>query len=360
MRVIQLVDSLEAGGTERMAVNLANALTTRVEVSALCTTRAEGPLKARVSTQVMYLFLDKRSVLDMRAWKRLYNFLKRHRIDLIHAHSSSYALAIMMKWLLPELKIVWHDHYGESEHLEQRSLQPLKFLSCNFSGSIAVNTTLRTWHQDVLNLSEVLLLSNFVSLAEEGAKETVLNGTEGKRIVCLANWRPQKDLLNLLKVFELLYEHHPEWSLHLVGKQFQNHYEIQIRSEIKGMEARNAVHVYGSVTDINHVLAQASIGILSSRSEGLPLSLLEYGQAALPVVVTDVGDCGQVVVDEQSGRLVPAEDSTSLLKALLQLLEQPEKATLYARNLNKTVKEQFSEAACMDSLLSFYKRLQVP
>jgi hypothetical protein len=129
MRILQLVDSLEAGGTERMAVNLANALASRLEYSALCTTRAEGPLKELLQPEVDYLFLNKGSKVDVGAWKRLHGFLKRNRIDLLHAHSSSYGLAVVMKCLLPGLQVVWHDHYGQSEFLSQRPLQPLKVLA---------------------------------------------------------------------------------------------------------------------------------------------------------------------------------------------------------------------------------------
>ena len=49
------------------------------------------------------------------------------------------------------------------------------------------------------------------------------------------------------------------------------------------------IQIAGSVVDTSSLLASADIGVLSSIFEGLPLSLLEYGLAGLPVVVTDVG-----------------------------------------------------------------------
>jgi hypothetical protein len=61
MRILQLIDSLEAGGAERM-VNYANALTQQIECSGLVCTRKEGALKNQLDSKVAYLFLDKNTL----------------------------------------------------------------------------------------------------------------------------------------------------------------------------------------------------------------------------------------------------------------------------------------------------------
>jgi glycosyltransferase involved in cell wall biosynthesis len=357
MRILQLVDSLEAGGTERMAVNLANALASRLEYSALCTTRAEGPLKELLQPEVDYLFLNKGSKVDVGAWKRLHGFLKRNRIDLLHAHSSSYGLAVVMKCLLPGLQVVWHDHYGQSEFLSQRPLQPLKVLARFFSGSIAVNTRLKDWHHKVLGLQRVLYLPNFVSPTAPNHQITSLKGQGGKRIICLANWRPQKDHITLLQAFDIFGGQHPDWSLHLVGKHFGDAYEAEVRKCIADLKLWDRIFVYGSVKDVAHVLAQASIGVLSSRSEGLPLSLLEYGQSRLPVVVTSVGDCGMVVEDLVHGLLVAPGDPAALAEALKELISEETRRKVFSEALQKRVLQEFSEEASLDTLIRFYREL---
>src|SRR5690606_1386313 len=112
MRVLQLIDSLRPGGAERMAVNYANGLASRIDASFLCCTRMEGLLKEQLSPEVGYLFLDKKSVFDRKAFLLLKRFIKENRIDLIQAHSSSFFLAVLIKMSLPGIKLVWHDHYG--------------------------------------------------------------------------------------------------------------------------------------------------------------------------------------------------------------------------------------------------------
>ncbi|MBC8643962.1 hypothetical protein H9W95_07615 [Flavobacterium lindanitolerans] len=56
MRVLQLIDSLEAGGAERMAVNYANGLANRIAFSALAVTRKQGILKEQLDKAVLYTF----------------------------------------------------------------------------------------------------------------------------------------------------------------------------------------------------------------------------------------------------------------------------------------------------------------
>ncbi|MNS17676.1 hypothetical protein D3C72_493560 [compost metagenome] len=112
MKILQLIDSLEAGGAERMAVNYANSLGSRIEFSALAATRKEGPLKERLNENVSYLFLERKRTFDLKAVSKLKKFIKEQQIQIIHAHGTSFFLAVLLKLTYPKIKIVWHDHHG--------------------------------------------------------------------------------------------------------------------------------------------------------------------------------------------------------------------------------------------------------
>jgi hypothetical protein len=129
MRIVQIIDSLEAGGAERMAVNYANALAKKITFSGLVTTRKEGVLKNQIDSQVPYLFLEKQNSIDRKAVFKLRKFIKNNNIEIIHAHSSSFFIAVLVKLTLPKLKIIWHDHYGISQDLSFRKNPVLKFSS---------------------------------------------------------------------------------------------------------------------------------------------------------------------------------------------------------------------------------------
>ena len=117
MRIVQIIDSLEIGGAEKMAINYANALSQSVEFSGLVATRAEGNLKSQLHHSVSYLFLKKKSTLDIAAVLRLKKYCKEHKVDYLQPHSSSYFLAMLVKLVYPKIGIIWHDHNGLSEFI---------------------------------------------------------------------------------------------------------------------------------------------------------------------------------------------------------------------------------------------------
>ena len=90
MRILQIIDSLEIGGAEKMAVNYANALCGKIEFSGLVATRKEGNLKRHVNKQINYLFLNRKKTFDIKALLLLRAYCVQHKIQCLHAHSSSF------------------------------------------------------------------------------------------------------------------------------------------------------------------------------------------------------------------------------------------------------------------------------
>ncbi|HRN99546.1 MAG TPA: glycosyltransferase, partial [Flavobacterium sp.] len=195
MRIVQIIDSLETGGAERMAVNYANALTRKIEFSGLVATRAEGGLRHMIEPEVQYLFLQKKRTIDLKATARLLRYCQDNRIDMIHAH-----------------KLVWHDHNGMSESLSNREYFPLNICSLMFVGIIVVNHQLKEWARRKLHCPNILYLSNFTYKVQNPQQITKLMGTTGKRVLMLANLREQKDHFMLVKVARLIKTTHPDWT----------------------------------------------------------------------------------------------------------------------------------------------------
>jgi len=354
MKVLQLIDSLEAGGAERIAVTYANSLSKHVN-SYLCATRVEGILLETIEKEVGFFFLKKKNAMDFKAIFLLKKYIKDNHITIIHAHSSSFFLAGMMKILNYKLKIVWHDHYGDSENLNNRSYAVLKVISFLFSTIIAVNTKLEKWAKDNLHCNNVVYLSNFVSDSVDFKKETYLKGEDGKRIVCLANLRAQKDHLNLLNAFLKIIKEHPNWTLHLVGKNFNDDYSKSIFEFIEANKIKESVFVYGTCSDVSYILSQSSIGVLSSKSEGLPVALLEYGYATLPVVTTNVGECATVIDHEKNGLIVTSEDPTSLYNGLHKLIINQKLSYKLAKEFKRHITKNYTASSLVNKVLKMYQ-----
>lgn len=356
MRILQLIDSLRPGGAERMAVNYANALAKRIDGSHLCCTRMEGLLQSQLSSDVGYIFLNKKHTLDIKAFFKIRDYIKENRINLIQAHSSSWFLALLIKLSLPKVKLVWHDHYGRD--LRQRKSGLLKGFSGYFDGIISVNENLKEWAVMNLNLSynEVRYFRNFFpsrTIASSLSETICLLGEKKSfKIVCVANLRPQKNHINLLQAIKLLPDE-VNCSLHLVGKDEENNYSAEVKKYIKENFLKNSVFLYGEQEKVMSLLKQADLGVLSSSSEGLPLALLEYGHAGLPVVCTRVGQCAEVVEDK--GKVVPPENSEKLAEAMLYYLENETQRIKDSAGFQEKVVREFSEEAVVPEVIFFLR-----
>ncbi len=352
MKILQLIDSLRPGGAEKMAVNIANGLLAYVEGSYLCCTRQEGLLREQLKPEVGYVFLNKKSSLDPRAILKLRKFITENKIDVVHAHSTSYFLAGLLKISGGNFKLIWHDHYGESEFLEKREFKILKQFSRLFDGIISVNTTLKNWAVEKLECKNVIELKNFIPKSENISLSAIkLKGADTDfKIICVANLRPQKDHLNLLRAFELL-DLNLAVSLHLIGEDPKTDYSASVLKELESSPISHKIHYYGSQPEIIPLLQQADLGVLSSRSEGLPLALLEYGIAGLPVVCTNVGQCAEVI--NNYGKIVKKENSKMLYKGISAYLNERMKMKEEASLFQQEVTKNYSEKVMLKKYMKF-------
>lgn len=356
-RIVQLIDSLDVGGAERMAINYANALHKETGFSGLVATRREGGLKDQINPGVAYLSLERKKTIDFKAALRLKKFCKAHDVSYLQPHSSSYFTALMVKLIYPKISIIWHDHNGLSEFLSSRKSIALKIGSLFFKGIVVVNYQLKNWAQRELNCKHVLYLPNFTNFQENTTAETILKGSSGKRILCLANLRDQKNHFLLIRVASLLKNSHPDWTFHLVGKDFNDEYSVQLNAAIAQSQLQETVFLYGSRTDSGAIINQTDIAIMTSKSEGLPVALLEYGLYKKPVVVTGVGEIPLIVKNGINGFLVPSDDEKSFHKALTDLIEDNTLQFKFGEALFDTIAKNHTEAAIIKQYLNWLETL---
>jgi glycosyltransferase involved in cell wall biosynthesis len=316
VKVLQLIDSLEPGGAERMAVNLANALFEQGCEPHLMATRCGGALEQTVNPSVPVVILNKKHTMDEGALKRAIRYVKNNAITIVHAHTTSYFFATLLKINVPNIRLIWHEHHGFREHTTVWNNKALYCCSYFFSAIVTVNETLQTWCRKNLKAKTVAFLPNFVLQQKDG----VPSGTEKKTIVCLANLKAPKNHLNLIRAFSIVAAQFPDWSLHLIGRDFDDRYTSDIKNYLRENDLWDKVLLLGSRDDIPVVLQQASIGVIASDSEGLPMALLEYGMAGLAVVTTDVGQCREVVSNH--GLVVPPNDPKALSEAIMTYIDQ--------------------------------------
>lgn len=353
MRILQIIDSLDIGGAEKMAVNYANSLAVAIEFSGLVATRKEGHLKTQIHSNVDYLFLRKKKTIDLPAIFRLRKYCKANKINYLQAHSSSFLTAFLVKLTLPGIKIIWHDHNGLSEFISNKKSMVLQFCSYFFKGIVVVNYQLKNWAEKTLHCKNCIYLPNYTILNTSEQKETLLLGNQGKKIVCLANFRFQKNHFLLIDVAKKLKISHPDWSFHLIGKDFNDDYSAKIKQAVADNILENTVFIYGSKTDTQNIIEQSDIAILTSQSEGLPVALLEYGMNKKPVVATKVGEIPMIIKDGINGRIVDNYDDEAFYHALTDLIDDQEMRIGVGNQLFETIVENNSETAVIKNYLNW-------
>ena len=361
--VMHLVDTLEIGGAERVAVNLANVLPRdRYRVS-LCTTRRDGPLAATVAGDVGRLRLQRTCRFDPFAVARLVKFVRDHEIRLLHAHGTAVFLARLAASFPPFPKVIWHDHFGRF-FIEEQPAWLYRPVTRGIAGVITVNEALAEWARRCLRVPEnrVWYVPNFVMptnhLAAPNQQEAVaLPGDPDGRIVCVANVRPVKDHPTLLAAMAIVRQQAPHAHLLLVGQTPDQRYHNAIRREITERGLEGHVTILGPRTDVPAILSACAIGVLSSASEGLPLALIEYGTAGLAAVATAVGQCADVLDQGRAGVLVRPRAPAELADALLSLLGAPSRRTALGARLRRHVEDLYSPQRAVRQICEIYQRI---
>jgi glycosyltransferase involved in cell wall biosynthesis len=324
--VMNLVDSLAVGGTERTAINIVNYLPAEKFRPILCTTRKEGPQADLVASRVTRLRLQRNGPMsNISALRELVRFIEKNEVRILHAHSSCVFLARLAKRLTRGTVLIWHVHRGGAAH-EKWGVLPYGMVASGVDAAVTANGDLQAWVRDRYRIrrDRVWYIPNLASAPPEaGVQSLELPGRTGSRIVCVANIRPEKDHPTLIRAMGIVRDRHPEAHLILVGVPLIPRAVHQLEHEIETGNLQQNVTYLGHRPDAQLIMRACDIGVLSSVSEGLPVSLLEYGMARLPVVATAVGQNADVVAQGDAGLLVPQRSPEALAEALNKLLDAP-------------------------------------
>jgi glycosyltransferase involved in cell wall biosynthesis len=104
-------------------------------------------------------------------------------------------------------------------------------------------------------------------------------------------------------------------------------------------------------------LARATIVLMPSRWEGLPVVGVQAAMMARPIVGSDIRGLGEAVLSGQTGTLVTLDDPNALAEASLDLIENPERAVAFGNAARRHALDLFDSARLMDAYESLYRRL---
>ncbi len=341
-----------------MAVNLVNGIPRDRFSPHLCTTRRSGPLERLVAAHVGRLRLDRRYRLDILAVRDLVRYIRDNDISIVHAHGSTIFTAGAAAQFARRVSIVWHLHYGTLAS-EQRNGWPHRLVSRRIRTVIAASEPLADWAQSALRWTSdrVRYVPNFSCLPSTPASPATLPGVDGCRVVSVANLVREKDHKTLVRAMQIVTATLPSAHLILVGAGDEHGCARIVREAIHAAGLTNSVSVLGQRMDVEAILRGCDVGVISSFSEGLPLALLEYGQAALPAVTTAVGQCVDVVDGGRCGVVVPPRAPAALASAIVRLLRDPDERRRLGCLLQQRVRTHFAPDKVIAQVSEIYEHL---
>jgi glycosyltransferase involved in cell wall biosynthesis len=178
--------------------------------------------------------------------------------------------------------------------------------------------------------------------------------SDAKVLLCVANFRPQKNQPLLLRAFDraVLAGGLADWHLVLVGQDATERPGCEQLAS--SLPSRQQIHFAGKRTEAAAWMSEANAFVLSSDEEGLPLALLEAMRAGLPAVVTAVGGMPQVVTP-QTGIVVPRGDEAALANALLQIAGDHQLRLKMGAATRARFLQHYTQDAMLDQLETLYK-----
>ena len=353
-KVFYLLDSLNVGGTETQAVELALRLpASDYEITMGCL-RAEGPLLEKlkgsaVSVREFHPAGGLDSPAGLYQVLRLAAYLRRERFDVVHTHDLwSNLMGVMPARLagVPAIVSSRRDlaHFDWYQGKRRHWLRRIQ----NLSGVVLANATpIRDAliSEDGFAPEKLRVIHNgvdtekFQRAQRDRARLFPDLGNE-KLVVLVGNMHSDvKGHPWLISAGPAVVREFPEVRFVLAG---DGELRSQFEAQLAQFGLQNKFMFLGRRGDIPEILASCDVAVLPSRAEGLPNAVLEYMAAGLPIIASRVGGNSELVQDGVTGLLVPAENADALAGALLQLSRDPGRARQIGNNGQQFAVENFS------------------
>jgi glycosyltransferase involved in cell wall biosynthesis len=360
---MQVVHSLQLGGSERLACDLARSLDPGKVQSSVCAIDLDGPLGEELAQAGLpFYVMGREPRLDCRLIPRLYSLFRHTGTQVVQTHHLTQLIYAGLGARLAGAALVHveHDYFSLAAPRRKRLLRGLGRL-CHRVVAVGDEIGHFLTRQVGLRASRVMVIPNGVDLARYSptprVRRDALGLPLGRRLVGhVGRLDPLKDQPSLLRAFRLVAAEHPDTHLVIAG-------DGPLRGDLEQLAAslgiRERVLLLGSRGDVADLLPHFEIFVMASLSEGLPLSILEAMACARPVVATGVGDIPGTVQDGVSGVIVPPGRPEGLAAALSGLLTSSARAAAFGHAGRLAAERRFSFRSTVQQYEALYRSLPV-
>ncbi|MGO9273317.1 MAG: glycosyltransferase [Terriglobia bacterium] len=317
-RIVHVTFGLDVGGQEKLLVELARHADRDRFALTFVSLGHRGALADDLEAcGAAVVALGQPSGLKLGLFFRLFRLFHYGRPRVVHTHDQRSLFYAALPARLAGVPCVVHTRHGRDVNATPRQEARVRYLSKLVERFVCVS-------------DEVAALSRRQGIS--GLKLcTILNGIDIGRfalsgpcprgpVVTVARLSPEKDVANLVRATALAAHEEADLRVEVAG---DGPCLEALKRLVVELGIAERVTFLGEVRDVPAVLARARLFVLPSRSEGIPLTVLEAMARGLPVVATRVGGLPEVVVEGKTGHLVPPADPAALAAAILTVWRDP-------------------------------------
>jgi glycosyltransferase involved in cell wall biosynthesis len=366
--ILFLIDSLKVfGGAEK---NLA-------QVVSLLDPAKYNPLVFCLKGGRVYEELKKRKInVENLEIKRIYSLdafikaikliklIKKNKVKIVvtYLESSDFWGSVVAR--IAAVQVVISNRRDTGFNLKTRHVLAYRVINHLFDKIIAVCEGVKEAivKKEKVNADKIITIYNGVEIYEDNGidksqfKKSLGLDLNKLTVTMLANLAPAKGHKDLLTAAVEIINKHKLVQFLLVGAG-KCGYEQNLRDFVNRLGIAKNVIFAGFRSDIPEVLSISDITVLPSTSEGLSNAILEYMSAEKPVVATDVGGNRELIIEGETGFLVPSKHPTALVEAICKLLSNAELRKLMGINGRNRVETYFTKERMIKDIESLFENL---
>jgi len=358
IRVLQVINSLHAGGAEVLLKNFVLQMRkNRKTQMEICVLYSNGIFKKEIKNKGISIWdLGLKFKYDLKGIIKLVTLIKRGKYSIVHVHLFPANLfgSLASLFLPKNIKFIFSEH---NVYNRRRSFKIFKIL----------DTFIYSRYYKIICVSKQVQFSLIEWLPNLKRKSVVISNAVP--VPDLSNWSPVKkyDVLFvgrlteakgvdiLIKAIKILKEkYQKEIKAAIVGKGYL---EEELKELVMELGIEKEVEFLGVRRDIEKLMKSTKLFVLPSRWEGLPLTILEAMSSGAGIIATKVGGIPEVIQNGKEGILISPEDPEALAKGITELLKNRELRIKLGINAYKKVKEQYSIEVYTKNILELYKSL---
>ena len=327
--LVFLIVSLSYAGAQTQMLALAKTLKARGwEIKVITMMKPEGstivPMLEALDIEWASLDVTRGSSNPLSPISNLRNLVKKWRPTILHSHMiHANILARLARLVTPIPILICTAHNtvegGRTREIMYRLTDPL----CDYTTNVSQVAVTRYIKEGIAPKNKISLLPNGLDSSQfksnPGARsrlrETLGLGNDFSWLA-VGRLDDQKDFSTMLKAFAAL--KHLQSKLLIVGEG--PHLEM-LQTLVKDLKLETRVSFLGVRRDVPDIMNAVDAYLMSSVMEGLPMVLLEAAASRLPIVSSDVGGNREIVLEGQSGFLVPHSQPQALANAMQKLMD---------------------------------------